>query len=62
MPMAKMRLAQALCAEKLDAGPLLSELQTQWKDADASFPLQKDLRKLLSAGNAESSRYTPVHK
>jgi hypothetical protein len=62
MPMAKLRLAQALRAEKLDTGPLLGELQMQWKNADASFPPQKDLRKLLSAGNAESSRYAPVHK
>jgi DNA-binding winged helix-turn-helix (wHTH) protein/tetratricopeptide (TPR) repeat protein len=49
--MAKLRLAQALRAEKRDAGPLLSELRMQWKDADTSFPLQKDLHKLLSAGN-----------
>jgi eukaryotic-like serine/threonine-protein kinase len=41
--MAKLRLAQALYAEKRDAAPLVRDLEAQWKDADKSFPLLAEL-------------------
>ena len=41
--MAKLRLAQALHAEKRDGTPLVHDLGAQWKDADPSFSLLAEL-------------------